>query len=356
MKLNDVLAAIVPADREIYKQAVERTSNLIMPPRAMGRLNDLSEQLCAITGTLKPRFDKKGVFVMAADHGVVAEGVSAFPQEVTGQMIGAFTMGIATINALCAQAGVMVVVTDVGSVSDIPAGKVSDKAEYLVKKVAPGTKNFVQEPAMTREQAEQAVMTGYETAIEYIESRGLQLITTGDMGIGNTTPSAAIGVVYTGQSAEIMTGRGSGISDKALALKTRVIDESIKLHRPDREDAIDVLSKVGGFEIGAIAGAMLAGASRRVPVVVDGVISAAGALIAAGLSPAAKDYMIAGHRSVEPGQTKMLEYLGLNPLLELGMRLGEGTGAVAAMGLIDSAAAIIRDVATFEEAGVSGKG
>jgi len=355
MRLSDVIDSIKPVDKEMYKKAVERTSNLIMPPRAMGRLNDLSEQLCAISGTLAPRYEKKGVFVMAGDHGVTEEGVSAFPQEVTGQMIGAFTVGIATINALCKEAGVRVVVTDVGAVADVPAKKISDKADYLVRKVAKGTKNFAKEPAMTREEAEQCIMTGYEVAMEYIEKEGLELITTGDMGIANTTPSAAIGAVYTGEPVSIMTGRGSGINDESLKYKTKVIDDAIKMHNPDKNDAIDVMSKVGGFEIGAIAGAMLAGAAKGVPVIVDGVISTAGAIIAAGLCPNAIEYMIAGHKSVEPGQIKMLEYLGLDPLLDLGMRLGEGTGAVVAMAIVDSAAAIIRDVATFAEAGVSGK-
>jgi nicotinate-nucleotide--dimethylbenzimidazole phosphoribosyltransferase len=355
MKLSEIIDSIKNVDKEMYEKAVERTSNLIMPPRAMGRLNDLSEQLCAISGTLKPKYDKKGVFVMAGDHGVTEEGVSAFPQEVTAQMIGAFTVGIATINALCNDAGVRVVVTDVGGVVDVPAKKISDKADYIVRKVAHGTKNFAKEPAMTREQAEQCVIIGYEVAMEYIEKEGLNLITTGDMGIANTTPSAAIGAVYTGEPVSIMTGRGSGIDDAALKNKTMVIENAIKLHNPDKSDAIDVLSKVGGFEIGAIAGAMLAGAARGVPVIVDGVISTAGALIAAGICPAAKEYMIAGHKSVEPGQIKMLEYLGLSPLLDLGMRLGEGTGAVVAMAVVDSAAAVIRDVATFAEAGVSGK-
>lgn len=355
MRLTEVIGSIESIDKEMYEKAVERTSNLIMPPRAMGRLNDLSEQLCAISRTLKPRYAKKGVFVMAGDHGVVDEGVNAFPQEVTGQMIGAFCAGVATINALCNEEGVRVVVTDVGAIPDVPATKISDKADYVVRKVAKGTKNFAKEPAMTREEAEQSVITGYQVAVEYIEKEGLELITTGDMGIGNTTPSSAIGAVFTGVSVDIMTGRGSGIGEDALAHKTKVIKDAINLHQPDKNDAIDVLAKVGGFEIGAIAGAMLAGASKGIPVIVDGVISTAGALIAAALSPEAKGYMIAGHKSVEPGQIKMLEYLGLDPLLDLGMRLGEGTGAVVAMSLVDSAAAIIRDVVTFAEAGVSEK-
>lgn len=355
MNLNQIIESIKPIDKEMYEKAVERTSNLIMPPRAMGRLNDLSEQLCAISGTLAPRYEKKGVFVMAGDHGITEEGVSAFPQEVTAQMIGAFTVGIATINALCNEAGVRVVVTDVGCVVDVPAKKINEKADYVVRKVAKGTKNFAKEAAMTREQAEKSVLAGYEVAMEYIEKEGLELITTGDMGIANTSPSAAIGAVYTGEPVSIMTGRGSGINDDALKHKTEVIDKAVKMHQPDKSDAIDVLSKVGGLEIGAIAGAMLAGAAKGLPVIVDGVISTAGALIAAGLCPNAKEYMIAGHKSVEPGQIKMLEYLGLDPLLNLGMRLGEGTGAVVAMAVVDSAAAIIRDVATFAEAGVSGK-
>lgn len=354
MKLNDVIHHITPIDETILTKAQDRTANLIMPPRAMGRVNDLGEQLCAITGTLKPATDKKAVFVMAGDHGIAAEGVSAFPQEVTGQMIGAFLGQMATINALCNTYGIDVCVTDVGSIHDLPDTALSTKAQFFQRKVAKGTHNFSTQPAMTTAQAEQAVMTGFEIASDQIQKQGLNLIATGDMGIANTTASAAIGSVITGETPDVMTGRGTGIDDNTLKLKTEVIRKAIAKHQPSPSDGLDILSKIGGFEIGAIAGVMLAAAYHKIPVVVDGIISTAGALIASTLCKETTQYMIAGHQSVEPGHTKMLAHLDLTPILDLGMRLGEGTGAVIAMNVIDGAAAVIKDVATFEEAAVSG--
>lgn len=353
MKLNEILAGIKPVDKEMHKLAVERTSQLIMPPRAMGRLNTISEQVSAIQGTLKPVVDKRCVFVMAGDHGIVEEGVSAFPQEVTIHMIGAFVAGLATINALARHAHTRVVVADIGTKAGIAEAELKGDNRFVVRNIAKGTENFAKGPAMTREQAMQAIEAGFAIASEEIQKHNLNLIATGDMGIGNTTPSTAIGMVYTGLTVDQMTGRGSGINDESYTVKKNAIMKGLEVNSPDKADAVDVLAKVGGYEIGAIAGVILAGAYHGVTVMVDGIISTAGALIAYGLSPESKEYMIAGHCSEEPGHVKMLEYIGIQPVLNLGMRLGEGTGAVVAMNVVDAAASIMREVATFAEAGVA---
>lgn len=355
MNLNDILKAIEPTSREIFAQAQERTANLIMPPRALGRLNDIGEKICAIQRTMKPAVDRRMVFVMAGDHGIVEEKVAAFPQEVTGQMMGAFIAGLASINVLSKQAKTKVLVADIGAVCDVNATPTNPDSIYVVRKVRKGTANFTKGQAMTRAEAEASVMAGFEIADEMIKKEKLNLIATGDMGIGNTTPSSAIGAVFTGLSAEIMTGYGSGINQEALKRKQDVITKGIELNKPDKSDALDVLAKVGGLEIGAIAGVILAGAYHKIPVLVDGIISAAGALIAYGLCPTTAEYMISGHKSVEPGQIKMLEYMGLEPLVDLGLRLGEGTGAVMAMHSVEAGVRVITEIATFAEAGVAGK-
>ncbi|WP_303851397.1 nicotinate-nucleotide--dimethylbenzimidazole phosphoribosyltransferase [Seleniivibrio woodruffii] len=355
MNLAEIIAGIKPTDREIFKQAQDRTANLIMPPRALGRLNDIGEKICAIQCTMKPKVDKRMVFVMAGDHGIVEERVAAFPQEVTGQMMGAFVAGLASINILSKQAKSKVLVADIGAVCDVNAVPADPDNTFIIKKVRRGTANFSKGAAMTREEAEASVMAGFEIADEMIKKHGLNLIATGDMGIGNTTPSSAIGAVFTGETAEVMTGFGSGIDNEALNRKIDVIKRGIELNKPDKSDALDVLSKVGGLEIGAIAGVILAGAYHKIPVMIDGIISAAGALIAFGLSPVSVEYMISGHKSVEPGQIKMLQYMGLEPLVDLGLRLGEGTGAVMAMHSVEAGVRVITEIATFAEAGVSGK-
>lgn len=355
MTLEQALSSIIEIDKDFYNQAKERTANLIMPPRAMGRLNDISEQLCAVSRTLKPSTANKAVFVMAGDHGIAAKGVSAFPQEVTLQMMGAFMDGMATINAVSRAAGVKIFLTDVGTLHNMPDVTLSADAEFFQRKLGYGTKDFSTEPAMTHKQAEDCIMAGFQVTSEQIKKHKLTLVATGDMGIGNTTPSSAIGAVITGESVEAVTGAGSGISGERIRKKIELIKQGIELNKPDKNDGIDILAKVGGFEIGAIAGTILAAAYHRIPVVVDGIISTAGAMIAAKISPASLGYMIAGHASEEPGHRIMLKYLGLLPVLDLGMRLGEGTGAVAAMRVVELAAAVIRDVATFEEAAVSGK-
>lgn len=350
--MEKLLKKIKKTDDAILKQAREKTSNLIMPFRAMGRLNELSEELCSIYGTLTPVVENCGVFVMAGDHGVVEEGVSLFPQVVTGEMIKAFLNGYATISVLSKQENCKIIVSDIGTKC------IFDKIEctfgdYVSKNVVKGTKNFTKEPAMTMEEALKSVKAGFEIADEYIKKYNLHILATGEMGIGNTTPSAAIGSVITKTSVEEMTGKGTGISNENMLKKIEVIKKGITLHQPDSNNPMDVLAKVGGAEIGAIAGSIIAAAYNGIPAVVDGFISTAGALIATELSPKVKDYIISSHCSEEPGHKKMLDFLGKKPLLNLGLRLGEGTGAVLAMPLIKQAINMIKNVATFAEAGVS---
>lgn len=347
--LDQTIKKITPLDEQAMAGARERQAQLTKPAGSLGRLEALSIQVAGITGHLNPPLAERAMIVAAGDHGITSEGVSAFPSEVTPQMVMNFLHGGAAINVLARQAGARVVVLDAGVAADLPAH------DNLIKsKIGPGTANFAQGPAMSREQAVQAVETGL-IALSRQFDQGLHLVGTGDMGIGNTTPSSAICAVLTGTDVADVTGRGTGVDDPALKHKVEVIEKGIALNRPDPADPLDVLSKVGGFEIGAIAGIILGAAARRIPVLVDGFISTAGALIAAGLSPASKGYMIAAHRSVEPGHRIMQEHLGLEPIFELDLRLGEGTGAALAMPVVASAVALLNQMATFAEASVSGK-
>ena len=352
--LQNILKQIQPVDREWMQRAAERTAQLAIPPRALGRLHEISERLCGICETLTPSLARKAVIVMAGDHGVAAEGVSAFPQEVTGAMVRTFLAGGAGINACTRQVGAEVLVVDMGIIPELSPESLKGGDRLLVRKIRSGTSNMATGPAMTREEAETAVSHGFQIGADQFE-KGLDILGTGDMGIGNTTPSAAIGVVLTGCDIAAMTGPGTGLNAAGIQHKQSVIQAAIERNRPDPSDGMDVLSKVGGFEIGGIAGLILAAAAYRKPVVIDGFISTAGALIAHQLCPAVRDYLFAGHCSEEPGHRYMLEHLGAAPVLNLGMRLGEGTGAALAMGIIEAAARMFREVMTFEEAGVAGK-
>jgi nicotinate-nucleotide--dimethylbenzimidazole phosphoribosyltransferase len=351
MRLKGIIKAIEPADRGMMHRACERTSGLVMPHRALGKLHLIGERVCAIQRTMEPSVKKKAVLVMAGDHGIAAQGVSAYPQDVTGEMVRTFVHGGAAINVLARQVNAPVIVVDMGTISDIPE-QASGGNSLLVRKMARGTEDFTRGAAMTREQAERSVMAGYEAAANLFR-QGVQLVATGDMGIGNTSPSSAIGAVITGNPVERMTGRGTGVGDDAFARKCQVIQAGIAINTPDPSDPLDVLSKVGGFEIGGLAGAVLAGAHFRTPVVIDGLISTAGALLAHSMCPAVADYMFAGHQSIEQGHRHMLEHMGLKPILDLGMRLGEGTGATLAMHIIEAGVHVFREVLTFEQAGVS---
>ncbi len=357
MKFNsvqEIIAAIRPVDGAWLEKARARTAQLVMPPRALGRLHDLAERCCAIQETLQPSLESKAVAVMAGDHGIAAEGVSAFPQEVTGAMVRTFLTGGAGINAIARHAGAQVWVVDMGIIPQIDPREISGGHQLKVSKIGPGTASFLRGPAMTRAQAEAAVMAGFGHAAELFQG-GVQILGTGDMGIANTTPSAAIGAVVTGACLDDMVGRGTGIDAQGLSHKKEVIARGIELNQPDAGDGLDLLTKLGGFEIGGIAGLILAGAHFRRPVVVDGLISTAGALIAHLLCPTVDDYLFAGHQSEEPGHRIMLRHLGLAPILDLGMRLGEGTGGVLAMTVMQAAVRMFNEVMTFAEAGVAEK-
>jgi|WetSurMetagenome_2_1015567.scaffolds.fasta_scaffold04699_6 nicotinate-nucleotide--dimethylbenzimidazole phosphoribosyltransferase len=331
------------------KAAKKHLDNLAKPAGSLGMLEDLAQRVALITGDNIPFLDKKAIFTFAGDHGVTAEGVSAYPKEVTVQMVFNFLRGGAAINVLAGHAGADVVIVDIGVDHNF------NEVKGLVDmKVINGTKNFMRGPAMTREEAVKCIAVGISLADGYA-ARGYMMFGAGDMGIGNTTPSSAIAAVLTGKKAADVTGRGTGISDKALANKIKVIKEGIKVNAPDPLDAVDVLAKIGGAEIGGIAGLILGAAANRIPVVIDGFISTAGAAIAYVLEPKVKDYLFAAHKSVEIGHTALLDMLGLTPILDLKMRLGEGTGAAIAMTIIDAGLKIYREMATFGDAGVSGR-
>jgi len=351
MNLGEIIEQIQPIDPLWVEKACNRTAQLAIPPRALGRLHDMAERLCGILRTLEPVVTPKAFLVMAGDHGVVADGVSAFPQEVTGEMVKNFLRGGAGINALARCVGAEVMVVDMGIIPDIKPPQ-EGSHRFRICKVDRGTANLTRGPAMSRQQAEQAVLYGFQVASELFTA-GTHLLGTGDMGIGNTTPSAAVGVALTGCAVDQMVGRGTGINDEAWRKKREIVQQALDVNRPDSKDGLDVLAKVGGFEIGGIAGCVLAGAYYRRPIVIDGFISTASALVAQALCPRVVDYLFAGHCSQEAGHRKMLEYLELEPLLDLRMRLGEGTGAALAMGIIEGAVRVFTEVLTFEEAGVS---
>jgi nicotinate-nucleotide--dimethylbenzimidazole phosphoribosyltransferase len=286
---------------------------------------------------------------MAADHGVARQGVSAYPAEVTPQMVLNFLAGGAAINVLARHIGAQVVVVDMGVAADLPT-----HPDLIVRKVALGTADLSAVPAMSRAQAQEAVEAGIAVVTTLIES-GVDIVATGDMGIGNTTPSSAIVATLTGRPAAEVTGRGTGVDDAGLKRKVALIEAALALHRPDKGDGLDVLAKVGGFEIGGLAGVMIGAAARHVPVVVDGFISGAAALLACTLAPATQPYLIAAHRSVERGHQAVFAQLDIEPLVDLGMRLGEGTGAALGISLIQAACKILDEMATFGEAGVADK-
>jgi nicotinate-nucleotide--dimethylbenzimidazole phosphoribosyltransferase len=349
-ELERAIGAMVPLDETAARLAAERQAQLTKPPGSLGRLEGLAVQIAGITGQVRPRLPRKAVIVMAADHGVTAEGVSAYPSEVTAQMVGNFLAGGAAINVLARQAGARVVVVDVGVAAELPPAD-----GLVIRKVARGTRNLAVEPAMSREEAVAAVEVGIEV-LEAEWRRGLDLVATGDMGIGNTTASSAVVALLSGRPVAEVVGRGTGVDDAGLARKVGAIERGIATTRPDVSDPLDVLAKVGGLEIAGLAGVILGAAGRRLPVVIDGFISGAAALVAAALCPSVRPYLIASHRSVEVGHPAALDALGLRPLLDLDLRLGEGTGAAIAMQLIDGALAVQDKMATFSEAGVSDRG
>lgn len=345
--LKKTLDAIKSPDRNWEDKARERLDQLTKPQGSLGVLEDIAIQLAGIQGTLFPTIGQKSVLVMAADHGIARSGVSAYPPEVTAQMVLNFLNGGAAINVLSRRAGARVVVCDVGVDSDLP--ELADLKRYRIRN---GTANMAEGPAMSREEAIAALELGIGMAETEIDG-GSSILATGEMGIGNTSSSTAILAAFTGCDLETVTGRGTGLDDRGVNRKLALIRQSLELNQPDPADPLDVLSKVGGLEIAALSGVMLGCSARSVPVVIDGYISSAAALVASRLQPLSKCYMMASHLSQEPGHVKMMETLGLKPMLQLNMRLGEGTGAVLAFNLIEAAAAIIKEMATFAEAGVS---
>lgn len=338
-------SAIPPINTDCRAAAEARQSRLTKPAGALGRLEELSIRIAGMTGRLDWLPARRAVVVCAADHGVVAQGVSAYPQDVTAQMVLNFLRGGAAVSVLARQMNARVTVIDAGVAADLPAqpGLVSGK-------VASGTADLSIGPAMTARQARQALDLGREVALAEIE-RGLDILAVGEMGIGNTTSASAIIAAVTGRSPAEVTGRGTGVDDAQLAHKITVIERALQVNAPAAEKT---LQKVGGFEIGAMAGLMLEAAAARVPVVIDGLICTSAALIAAQAEPEVTGYLIAGHRSVEPGHRAALDWLGLAPLLDLDLRLGEGTGAVLAFPLVEAAMRTLQEMATFDDAGVSG--
>jgi nicotinate-nucleotide--dimethylbenzimidazole phosphoribosyltransferase len=350
---KDCLKMILPSIPEINEQCAEkariRQGQLTKPLGALGMLETISIQLAGITASERPVFHQKEVIIMAADHGITREGVSAYPSDVTAQMVLNFLSGGAAVTVLARQAKAHVSIVDIGvdyDFKNIPG--------LYHRKIAMGTRNMLREPAMTRPQAEEAIQVGIDLVDQRVKE-GMDLVATGEMGIGNTTPSSAITAVYTHLPVEKVTGRGTGLDDAGLLKKIQIIHEVINFHRPDPQDPLDILSKIGGFEIAGLAGVILGAASHRKPIVIDGFISGAAALIAVEIQPAVKPYLIASHLSEEIGHAAILHRLGLKPLLNLGLRLGEGTGSVLAFNLVDAAALILDEMATFGEAGVSEK-
>ncbi|MDI6802107.1 MAG: nicotinate-nucleotide--dimethylbenzimidazole phosphoribosyltransferase [Thermodesulfovibrionales bacterium] len=356
--LNETLINIKPINAEFYAVAQRHLDNLTKPLGSLGRLEEFARKLVAITENKSPILDKKVVFTFAGDHGITEEGVSAYPKEVTPQMVFNFLRGGAGINVLARHAGAEVIVVDIGVDHDFgnppipPLVKGGEGGLFVSMKVVRGTRNFAKGPAMTMDEAVKCLEVGIELANGYAK-KGYKIFATGDMGIGNTTPSSAIAAVLTGKPVPEVTSKGTGISDESLQKKIAVIEEGIRLNNPDSDDAIDVLAKVGGAEIGGIAGLILGAAANGIPVIIDGFISTAGALIAYCIKPEVTDYMFAAHNSVEIGHEAMLEKMGLKPILDLDLRLGEGTGAALAMLMIDAGLKIYKEMATFNEAGVS---
>lgn len=350
-RLEELLGGIQAADVNWEKKAWDRLRSQIRPRGSLGKLEVMGARLAAICRSLTPEVEKKIIFTMAGDHGVAAEGVSAYPQEVTAQMVYSFIQGWASINVLANHVGAHVRVVDCGVASDLPS-------EWAVihGKIGRGTSNIVQGPAMSREEAIRSILLGAQLIQGAYETEGFRLIGTGDMGIANTTPSTAILAAMAGKPVSALTGRGTGIGDQALLRKIEVIEKALTVNRPDPDDPLDVLTKVGGYEIGALAGAVLGAAAVRTPVVCDGFIASAGALIACRMKPQARDYLFVSHLSEEVGHAAMVDLIGLQPILDLGMRLGEGTGAALAMNIVEASAKVLKDIKTFEEAGVTDTG
>ena len=345
--LTEVIEAIRPVAKDVLERARTRHATLTKPPGSLGKLEALGVRLAGVYGSERPQIEKKAVVVFAADHGVTRAGVSAYPQAVTAQMVSNFLRGGAAVNALARVAGAELYVVDVGVDADLEA-----HPQLLNYKVKRGSDNLLTEPALTGQDAIAACAVGVRVA-RRLRSEGVDLVAAGEMGIGNTTAAAALSAVFLEQPVRTVTGRGTGIDDAGLATKISVIERALARHRPNRNDPLDALAQVGGLEIAALTGFYLAAAAERMAVVLDGFIATSAALVAVALNAHVKDYLFASHLSTEPGHALQLEHLGLEPLFDLNLRLGEGSGAVLALPLLESAAAVLSSMATFAEAGVS---
>jgi nicotinate-nucleotide--dimethylbenzimidazole phosphoribosyltransferase len=346
-RLLELAEEIPPPDEAAAEEARRRHLGLTKPPGSLGRLEELGARLAGMAGECPPFLENPAVVVCAGDHGVLERGVSPWPQEITAAMVGNFCTGGAAVNAIAKTVGARVSVLDVGV-----AGELERHPLLRAAKVRRGTGDLSRGPAMSREEAARAVMAGAGVAEELVESGGVDLLVTGDMGIGNTTPAACLISAFTGSLPEETTGRGTGIDYQTLKLKVNVVEEALELHGPDPEDPLGVLAQIGGLEHAAIVGVILAGAVYRLPVILDGLVSNSAALVARALAPHSAGYVIAGHRSAEPGARIVLDYLDLEPLLDLDMRLGEGTGGLLAVPLVQAAARTLEEMATLEELGV----
>ena len=346
--LADTLAAIHPVDPEIGRRTKARLDQKTKPPGSLGRLEEVAVRVAAARGAEVPPLPVKAVVVMAADHGVAAEGVSAYPPEVTAQMVANFARGGAAINVLARAAGAEVVVVDMGVRAPVSLPGV------LARRIGPCTRNFAAEPAMSRAEAVAALEAGIALARDLV-GRGVTLLGAGEMGIGNTTAASALSACLLGRRPEELVGRGTGVDEAGLARKREVIRRALALHAATGLDPVDALARLGGFEIAGMAGLALGAAACRIPLLVDGFISSAAALAAVRIAPDAAGYLLLSHRSAEPGHRLVAEALGLRPLLDLELRLGEGTGAALAMPLVDAALRILHEMATFADAGVSAR-
>jgi nicotinate-nucleotide--dimethylbenzimidazole phosphoribosyltransferase len=352
------LPSIDPVDREWIARAEAHQLTLTKPPGSLGRLEEVANRIAAIQRSLTPKVDRARIIIFAADHGVTIEGVAPYPSAVTGQMVANFLTGGAAVNALARVAAAEVQVVDIGVASDLspgnPGNPVNTDTGVRRHRVMHGTRNFAREPAMTREQAQAALSVGIEMGREAITD-GVDIIGLGEMGIGSSTTASAVAAALTGLPVATVTGRGTGADEAMLRRKIEVIEQALQRHSPDSTDAFDVLAKVGGLELAGLAGLTLAAAAGRKVVVTDGFIATAGAALAVRLCPAARDYLFAAHRSPEPGHGALLALIGHEPLLDLKMRLGEGTGAALACVLIRAAVAAFTQMATFSSAGVSNR-
>jgi len=349
-KIAETIQKIKPINFKLMEKAQEKLNNLTKPQGSLGKLEDFARRIVGISGTLSPAMKRKVIFVMAGDHGVAEEEVSAYPQEVTFQMVYNFIRGGAGINVLAKHIGAEILVVDMGVAKDFPLGE-----DIIRKKIAHGTNNMAKGPAMSKDEAERAIIAGIEVFEDELNKKRIDIVGLGEMGIANTTSSSTIVACLTESKVEEVTGSGTGLNQKEIKNKIKVIKKALEVNKPNPQDGLDVLSKVGGFEIGGLAGCILAAASHQIPIVIDGFISCASALIAIKLAPLVKDYLFASHNSVEKGHKIALKYIGKVPMFDLGMRLGEGTGAALGISFIEAGVKILTQMATFKEAGVDHK-